>query len=74
VVNSHPFYGDIMQRVTILTREQISKLSEIADKFPDVPQVEIWEKSDSGIGVNDYVKFDHGSLSVTIDITDVSNW
>lgn len=63
-----------MQRVTILTREQISKLSEIADRFEDIPQFEIWEKSDSGIGVNDYVKFEHGSLPITIDITDVSNW
>lgn len=63
-----------MESVTILTREQIGKLAEVLEKFPDVPQFEIMENNSSGIGPAMFVKFDQGKLPILIDITDVSNW
>ena len=63
-----------MKRINILTREQIDKITEIAAQFPEVPQFDIWEKNENGIGPAMYVKFDHGILPISIDITDVSNW
>lgn len=62
-----------MKRVNILTREQIDKINTIAFEFPEIQQFEIWEK-DGSIGPAMYVKFDHGKLPISIDITDVSNW
>jgi hypothetical protein len=63
-----------MQRVTILTREQLSNLNSIVEQFPDIPQFDIVETDNSGIGVNTYIKFVQGGLPFSIDITDVSNW
>ena len=63
-----------MKKMITLTKVQISQLSEICEKFPTVPQFDIWERSESGIGSNDYVKFEYGGLPISIDVTDVSNW
>jgi hypothetical protein len=63
-----------MKRVNILTRDQIEKINTTAIEFPETSQFEIWEKDGSGIGTAMFIKFNHGILPISIDITDVSNW
>lgn len=58
----------------ILTQSQIKTLNDIAQKFQDISQFEIVEKSESGIGPSVYIKFDLFGKNVEIDNTDVSNW
>lgn len=58
----------------ILTQLQIKTLYDVAQRFQDIPQFEIVEKSESGIGPSIYVKFDLFGKKVEIDNTDVSNW
>lgn len=58
----------------ILTQLQIKTLYDVAQRFQDISQFEIVEKSESGIGPSIYVKFDLFGKKVEIDNTDVSNW
>ena len=62
------------ERSIILTQEQIKTLYEVAQRFNDVPQFVIEERSQSGIGQSTHVKFDLFGKDVEIDNTDVSNW
>lgn len=58
----------------ILTQEQIKTLSEIAGRFKEIPQFEIEEKFNSGIGATTSIRFNLFGKPVEIDNTDVSNW
>lgn len=58
----------------ILTQEQIKTLSEIAQRFKEIPQFVIEENNSSGIGASTVVKFDLFGKSVEVNNTDVSNW
>jgi hypothetical protein len=61
----------------VLTREQIEKLTKLADHFKEVPQFTLVESFESGIGATVRVKFnlfDSKVSDTTVDITDVSDW
>jgi len=59
----------------VLTRMQINKLTEIAERFQDVNNFSVVSESSSGIGQSVSVSLELFENSDTkIDITDVSNW
>lgn len=59
----------------VLTRMQINKLTEIAERFQDVNNFSVVSESLSGIGQSVSVSLELFENSDTkIDITDVSNW
>ena len=59
----------------VLTRMQIDKLTEIAERFHDVNNFSVVSESSSGIGQSVSVSLELFENSDTkIDITDVSNW
>ena len=55
----------------VLTREQISKMYEFIDLYPEVGSVVVSVDSSSGIGPSITVT---ASVLKKIDITDMSNW
>ena len=58
----------------ILTQTQIKTLTDIANRFPEVPQFEIVEEHSSGIGPTTTVHFELLGKDIKVDNTDVSNW
>jgi len=58
----------------ILTQTQIKTLSDIAERFPEIPQFEIVEENSSGIGPTTTVQFELLGKEVKVDNTDVSTW
>jgi hypothetical protein len=59
----------------ILNRDQIRKLSEIADHFGEIEWFKVEESNISGIGPTITVSFNLFNKNDTkIDITDVSTW
>ena len=59
----------------VLSREQINKLTEIVNHFPEINHFTLQVDSSSGIGPGVHVKFDlFGTDDVKVDITDVTNW
>lgn len=68
--------ADNMRDSIILTREQIEKLTELANLHPEVDTFKLsWMHEQSGIGLGLVVKYQTFDPEDTvIDITDVSNW
>jgi len=63
-----------MMRIT-LNRDQIEKLSEIANHFKEIEHFTLEAESSSGIGQAIHVKFDLFDTGDTkVDITDVESW
>lgn len=59
----------------MLTRKQISQLTEIAERFTETENFTVESENLSGIGANISVRFDlFESADTKIDITDVENW
>jgi hypothetical protein len=58
----------------ILTQTQIKTLTDIANRFPEVPQFEIVEEHSSGIGPTTTVHFELLGKDIKVDNTDVSTW
>jgi hypothetical protein len=64
-----------MTKSVMLNREQISKLTEIADHFKEIKHFTIEADHSSGIGVGITVRFDLFEKDDTkINITDVKEW
>ena len=57
-----------------LTQTQIKTLTDIANRFTEVPQFEIVEEHSSGIGPTTTVHFELLGKDIKVDNTDVSNW
>lgn len=58
-----------------LTHQQINRLHEIAQQFPDVATICIEESRTTGIGANLYAKFSLFEREDTVvDITDYVSW
>jgi len=62
-----------------LNREQIEKLTKLADHFKEVEWFTLEESNNSGIGPTVVVKFNlfkdnDKDIDTTVDITDVSTW
>ena len=58
-----------------LNREQLQKLTEIVERFPEVKNFTIEADSSSGIGVGVSVRFNlFDAYNFNIDITDVREW
>jgi hypothetical protein len=61
-----------------ITREEVEKLKDILDKFPNVKTLELHQDTSSGIGSYTYVSFAQeingyrGSFQV--EISGVENW
>jgi hypothetical protein len=59
----------------VLTRKQISQLTEIAERFTETETFVLESESLSGIGQSISIRFDLFEKADTkIDITDVENW
>lgn len=62
----------------ILTRPQVLRLADLADKFPDTDRFLLEESSSTGLGADVLVKFKAFNglhqYDTTVDITDVEGW
>ena len=62
----------------MIMRDELKKIVEVLEKFPDAAYIEIEKDSSSGIGF--YLKtavpldIDGTTGMFTMDLTDVSNW
>ena len=65
------------QRIMIM-RDELKKIVEVLEKFPDAAYIEIEKDSSSGIGFSLKtavpLNIDGTAGMFTMDITDVSNW
>jgi hypothetical protein len=57
-----------------LTQTQIKTLADIANRFVEVPELEIVEENSSGIGPTQTIVFEMLGKDVKVDNTDVSTW
>jgi hypothetical protein len=71
-----PKNKNVIQPIKLeLTREQIDKLSQIAEHFKEVKEFTIVRTYESGIGATDRIHFTlFDKNDSNIDVTDVSNW
>ena len=64
-----------MSKSIMLNREQVQKLTEIVERFPEVKNFMIEADNSSGIGVGISVKFNlFDAYNFDVDITDVREW
>ena len=64
-----------MSKSIMLNREQVQKLTEIVERFPEVKHFTIEADNSSGIGVGISVKFNlFDAYNFDVDITDVREW
>lgn len=61
-----------------LHRDDLKKINEIFEKFPDVEVVELRAESGGGIGTNLYATFKHTANGMEgcfeVEISGVENW
>jgi hypothetical protein len=62
----------------ILTKNDVEKIKQILDKFPDVETFELDQENGNGIGSIIYITFAHEingiKASVNVEVSGVENW